>query len=416
MRQYELFIGWRYLRAKPFQTVMSIIGVVLGIVVLVVAFSIWSGLEDALRGRLLGSEAHVVVWKAGGSFRDYEEFIDGTTDIQGVVAAAPTVVSPALLQSRTAKQRKAGAQVRGVDPMRAGDVANISEYLNTRELRFDREDLIREGRSRLSEDDTVKGGIIVGSGLARQLGVTVGDPVLMYATFVEGPTGFMPVMRNFVVIDIYHSGLYEIDAAVAYIDFTVAQDVFDLPGKATQVELRAENPEAAAGIKQKIMERHGLLYMPKTWQEMRGVFFYWLRLEKIGAMIIFGAIVLVAGFSIAIALVMLVREKTREIGILRAMGASAGGVRGIFMLHGTVIGCVGVVLGTGLGLLICLLVVRLDVPLPGDVYQIEHVPVALSWRFIVLVDALTLVMCWAMSLLPATRAANLHPVEALRYE
>jgi len=224
------------------------------------------------------------------------------------------------------------------------------------------------------------------------------------------------VVRNFVVVDIYQSGLYEIDSSVAYVEFSAAQDVFDMTGNASQVEIRAEHADLAGDVKDEILARHGLLYRPSTWQEMRGTFFYWLRLEKIGAMVIFGAIVLVAGFSIAIALVMLVREKTREIGILRAMGAGSAGVRGIFMLHGAVIGVVGVVVGTTLGLVICMLVRLLELELPGDVYQIEHVPVLLSWRFILLVDALTLVMCWAMSFIPASRAAALHPVEALRYE
>jgi len=417
---YELFIGWRYLRAKPFQTVMSIVGVVLGIVVLVVAYSIWSGLEEALRGRLLGSEAHVVVWKAGATFTDYEEFIDSVSDIPGVVAATPTVVTEVLLQNRSSKRRRAGAQVRGVDPSRAGTVARVEEYLSSGELKFDREELLRDGLNRLAaigaEGDTVKGGIIVGSGLARRLAVTVGDPIIMYATFREKDGQFFPVVRNFVVVDIYQSGLYEIDSSVAYVEFSAAQDVFDMTGNASQVEIRAEHADLAGDVKDEILARHGLLYRPSTWQEMRGTFFYWLRLEKIGAMVIFGAIVLVAGFSIAIALVMLVREKTREIGILRAMGAGSAGVRGIFMLHGAVIGVVGVVVGTTLGLVICMLVRLLELELPGDVYQIEHVPVLLSWRFILLVDALTLVMCWAMSFIPASRAAALHPVEALRYE
>jgi lipoprotein-releasing system permease protein len=416
VKYHEFFIGWRYLRARPFQTGMSITGVVLGIVVLVVTYSIWTGLEEALRARLLGSEAHVEVGKMGGLFTDYEKFIAAAEELPEIVAGTPSVVSEVLLQNRASKRRKAGAQVRGVDPARAGAVARISEYLASGELVFDRPELIAEGKSRLHDADTVVGGIIVGSGLAMKLRLSVGDPVMMYATFHERGTAIYPVMRTFVVVDTYESGLYEIDASVAYIDFAVAQDIFDYEGAATVVQLRVAEPNRAGAAKQAILQRFGLVYNPRTWQEMRGAFFYWLRLEKIGAMIIFGAIVLVAGFSIAIALVMLVREKTREIGILRAMGLGASGIRRVFMLHGTVIGVLGVLIGTAIGLAICVIVMQLKVGLPGDVYQIEYVPVLLSWRFILLVDGSSFVMCLGMSLLPASRAANLRPVEALRYE
>jgi lipoprotein-releasing system permease protein len=413
---YEFFIGWRYLRAKPFQTAMSITGVVLGVVVLIVTYSVWSGLEEELRGSLLGSEAHLVVDRAGEGFAGYEEFIAQVLTIPGVVAASPTVESEALLQSPTSSQRRAGAMIRGVDPARAGDVVNVDEYLGSGELRFDRDDLIESGRRRLAEGDTVKGGIILGSGLARRLGVRVGDPVVMYAAFHQIGGQFVPVVRNFVVIDTYESGLYEIDSGVAYIDFDVAQDVFSTNGRASRVHVGIEDPDNAAQVKEDILARHGLLYVPRTWQEMRGEFFFWLRVEKIGAMVMLGAIVLVAGFSIAIALVMLVREKTREIGILRAMGARAQTVRSIFVLHGAVVGATGIVLGTGVGLLVCGAVALYEIPLPGSVYQIEHVPVTLSWRFIALVDALTLAMCLVMAWVPAKRAADMHPVEALRYE
>lgn len=414
--EFERFVGLRYLRSKPFQTVMSTVGIVLGIWLVIVVISGFRGFQQTIRDRLLGSEPHLTVLKRG-LFDDYEAFLQTVEEIPHVVAAAPVVMSDALLQNRQDKRRRYGARIYGVDPERAPRVTNLADYMGGR-IVFDDPDILRIGKSKLPEGDTVKGGIILGRQLARRLNVNVGDPIVVFSNFREGPRGeVIPIVRNFVVVGTYTSGLYEIDASVAYISLEDAQEIFDLRGAVTQVEIRTTSLEDADLVKAQILQRYGLEYFPQTWKEIRGAFFVYLELEERLSFAVLAISVVVAAFSISITLVMLVREKTREIGILKAMGASNRSILRIFMLHGTTIGVVGAILGTTIGIATCWVLEHwLRIPLPGDVYQVDQVHMDVSPVYVGLINGLTVLVCWLATLYPAYRAAMLRPVEALRYE
>ncbi len=416
-KPYEYYIAWRYLRAKPYQTVMSTSGVVLGIAVVIVSLSIFSGFQSTLRDKLMGSEAHLIVGAHGATTEEYESLIDELLEMPQVVAATPTIISDILLQSRKNTRLRRGAQLRGIDPARAPDVNRLTEFLTSRELDFEREEYIADGLAKLPEGDTVRGGIILGGELARRLQVSVRDPVIVYSDFKEGPQGrIIPVVRNFVVVDTYRSGLDDIDLYLAFVSLDTAQELFDMEG-VTQLEVRTLDPDDADAVQTAILDRHGLTYLPRTWKELRGSFFGAMELEKRLTFVILGLIVVVAGFSISIALIMLVMEKVREIGVLRAMGCPRGAIARVFMLNGTIVGFIGAALGTLISLGLCwLLEYYLQIDLPGDVYQIDRVPVEISWRFVLVVNVLSILICWLATIYPALRAARFQPVEALRFE
>jgi lipoprotein-releasing system permease protein len=417
MQYYERFVGLRYLRAKPFQTLMSTVGVVLGIVVVIVSLSVFSGFQETLRDKLLGAEAHLVVWQQGGHFRDSEAFLRDVEKMPKVAAAAPAIVNQALLRNYRDAQAVSGAQVKGLDPERAPRVGDIEAYLASGSLDFDRSGVLAVGKAKVNEGDTIHGGIILGWALARRLRLEVGDPVVVFAEFREVRGAIYPRARTFIVVDKYTSGLYEIDANVAFISLAAAQNLYGMGDDVTQVEIRAKDPDAAADVQQAILERFGLEFIPKTWKELRGSFFNAMELEKRLTFVILGLIIVVAAFSIAITLIMLVMEKIREIGALKAMGAADGSILRIFMLNGTLIGVAGALIGTVLSLLLCwVLKEYLRIPLPGEVYQVDHVPVRVSWGYVTLVNVLSIAICWVATLYPALRASRLNPVEALRYE
>jgi len=419
MKAYESFVGLRYLKAKPAQTAMSLGGVVLGIVVVIVSLSIFSGFQQTLRDKLLGAEAHLIVLPQAADLNDYPTVVKEFESLPKVVAASPAILSQALLRNYANKDYLSGAMVKGIDPELAPRVGDLNSYLRSGRLNFDRPELIEMAHRRgVPQEDTIQGGIVLGWALARRLRVQVGDPIFVFADFKEDPFGkIYPVPRLFVVCDLYNSGLYEIDANMAFISLSAAQRLYRTPTGVTQIEIRATSPDDADEIQREILTRYGLEYAPKTWKELRGSFFSAMELEKRLTFVILALIVVVAAFSVAITLIMLVLEKYREIGTLKALGATNGGVLRIFMLNGTIVGVIGAALGTAISLLLCYVLKHyLRIPLPGDVYQIDYVPVKVSWGYVGLVNALSVLICWVATLYPAFRASHLNPVEALRYE
>ncbi len=425
----ERLIGWRYLRAKPFQTIISVLGVFLGMVALIVAYSIWSGLEAILYNRLISSEPHLTAQKIGKRFIDYEEFIANMETKEKVSAVAPSVEQVALIQNLM-NGRRSGVQIRGIDSERGGYVTrihgNLASYQNNPlaeemfkeggPINFDRPDIISIGRSKLPEGDTIAGGIILGEAVAGTLGIDIGDPALLY-TDVERIAGrIVASIRTFIVIDFYQSGVYALDSRNAYVELSAAQRAFNMGDAVTRVDIRTAEPDDADDVKKEILNEYGMTYHARTWKERWGEMFALLELEKMGASIIFALIVLVASFSIAVMILMLVKEKTREIGILKTMGMSDRSVLRIFGLYSAAIGGMGAVAGTLGSLGLCWLITQLEIPLPAQFYYISTVPVEISWPFIGLVNALTMTVCLGVSFLPSRRASLMDPVEALRYE
>ena len=250
----ERLISWRYLRAKPFQTIISVVGVFLGMVALIVAYSIWSGLEAILYERLISSSPHLTAQKVGKRFDDYEAFIANMERKEKVVAAAPSVQQVALIQNLI-NGRRSGVEIRGIDPERGGYVTRIHDDLQSARMYpggfgkeggpidFYRPDLIEMGRAQMPEGDTVAGGIILGEAVAATLGIEVGDPALLY-TDVERVAGrIIASIRTFVVVDIYQSGVYALDSRVAYMELSAAQRAFNMGDSVTRVDI----PRAGAG-------------------------------------------------------------------------------------------------------------------------------------------------------------------------
>ena len=232
------------------------------------------------------------------------------------------------------------------------------------------------------------------------------------------PMGMMAIMRNFVVTGIYESGMYLYDDNLAFISLSTAQELYGKPGRVNHIEVLTDKPDEVATVRNAILQKFGLEFLPsKTWMDMHAHLFDAMKLEKKVTFVIEALIILVAAFSITSTLIMMVMEKTRDIGILKAMGATDRSIRAIFSLEGVIIGVIGAILGTSLGLFLCWsLQSWLRIPIDATVYQISSLPVRISWMFVFLVNGFALLICWLAALHPARQAAKLNPVEALRYE
>ncbi|MDA1192648.1 MAG: FtsX-like permease family protein, partial [Candidatus Poribacteria bacterium] len=192
---------------------------------------------------------------------------------------------------------------------------------------------------------------------------------------------------------------------------------FDMSGMVTRVDIRCDNPDYADQVKKAIIDKHGLQYVVYTWAEQRGSFFEIMQMERVVLSLILGFIIVVASFSIATNLIMLVREKTREIGILKTMGTPRNSIARVFMMYGAIIGVLGSAIGTPFGFLVCWAIQNyVDMPGLFEVYQINTIPVLYSPRFIIVINLIVMGICWVASLYPAFRAAGLKPVDAIRYE
>lgn len=408
---FEYFIGGRYLRAKQKETFVSLItmlsvaGVAVGVMALIVVIAVMAGFESDLKHRILRVESHVVLMRHGNSFSDYHKILDQVVNTDGVEAATPFIYTQIMLRSSS---RVSGAVLRGIDPESAGGVIKVLE--NSALLNIEK---IRQG------DDTTGSvpGIILGKELARNLGVGVGDAVyLISSRGMISPMGYLPAMKRFQVAGLFESGMYEYDGSLAYIHLSDAQKILHMEDSITGIEVRVNDIYNARKIADKIVAAIGFPYWAKDWMQMNYNLFSALKLEKTVMFIILALIVLVAAFNIASTLIMMVMGKTRDIAILKAMGAMDGSIRKIFIFKGMIIGSVGTTLGVCLGFIICKLLEKYKfIELPGDVYYISTLPVRLETLDVFIIAAAAMVICFVATLYPARQASKLNPVEAIRY-
>ena len=408
---FEYFIGGRYLRAKQKETFVSLItmlsvaGVAVGVMALIVVIAVMAGFESDLKHRILRVESHVVLMRHGNSFSDYHKILDQVVNTDGVEAATPFIYTQIMLRSSS---RVSGAVLRGIDPESAGGVIKILE--NSALLNIEK---IHQG------DDTTGSvpGIILGKELARNLGVGMGDAVyLISSRGMISPMGYLPAMKRFQVAGLFESGMYEYDGSLAYIHLSDAQKILHMEDSITGIEVRVNDIYNARKIADKIVAAIGFPYWAKDWMQMNYNLFSALKLEKTVMFIILALIVLVAAFNIASTLIMMVMGKTRDIAILKAMGAMDGSIRKIFIFKGMIIGSVGTTLGVCLGFIICKLLEKYKfIELPGDVYYISTLPVRLETLDVFIIAAAAIVICFVATLYPARQASKLDPVEAIRY-
>ena len=408
--KFELFIARRYLTARQKQafisviSLISILGVGLGVASLIVVVGVMHGFSTELRDKILGINAHMVAAVAGGAMHDYRSLMEKAEAVPGVAGATPFVYTEVMLSSARGVK---GVVLRGVDGASAGRVLALPREMIAGSL----DDLAAPG---------LFPGIIVGRELADRLGLSVGDTVnLMSPAGKESAAGFSPKVKTFVLCGMFKSGMYEYDSTLAYVSIPAAQELLGFKRDIVSgLELKAVDVDTVDSLAPAVRTAlGGPPVFVRTWIDMNGNLFKALHLEKTAMFVILVMIVVVGSFSIITTLVMLVMEKTRDIAILMSMGATPAAIRTIFMLQGAIIGLVGTALGFGLGLAVALALEKYQfIKIPGDVYPMDHLPVKLDWPDLVIIGLTSLTLCFLATLYPARQAAGLKPVEALRHE
>lgn len=417
--KYEWFIGLRYLKAKRKQafisviTFISIAGVTLGVMALIVVLAVMNGFEKTLKEKILGTQAHLVLLKASQQGMDnYEEILLKVEKVKGVISAAPFIFNQVMLSSES---NVSGAVLKGVDPDRVGNVTELPRNLKIGSL----EDLKQE----IYEE---KPSIILGEELAKHLSVSINDFIQVISPLgTMTPMGMMPKMKRFRVTGIFHSGMYEYDNTMGYISLKSAQKFFGLRDNVTGIEIKTNDIYKVKDLAKEIRKTLGASFWTKDWMEMNRNLFSALKLEKIAMFIILVLIVLVAGFNIISMLIMVVMEKNKDIAILKSMGAPSADIFKIFIIEGSVIGIIGTILGTFLGLGAAFNLEKITEfvenllgfkILPSDVYYIDKLPSQVNPFDVCLIILTAILISVLSTLYPSWRASRLDPAEALRYE
>jgi len=417
--RYEWFIGLRYLKAKRKQTfisiitIISIVGVMVGVMALIVVLAVMSGFEKTLKEKILGTQAHLVLLKASQEGMDhYEEVAKKVQEVKGVVSVAPFIFNQVMLSSES---NVSGVVIKGIDPDRVGKVTELAHNMKAGRL----QDLREEGDSNSSS-------IILGVELAKHLGISLNDTIQVISPLgTMTPMGMMPKMKRFRIVGVFYSGMYEYDNTMAYVSLESAQKFFGMGARVTGIEIKTNNIYKVKEIGREIRQKMGFPFWTKDWMEMNRNLFSALKLEKIAMFIILVLIVLVAAFNIISTLIMVVMEKHKDIAILKSMGAPSMGILKIFVIEGGVIGVVGTVFGTLLGLGAAFNLEKITEfvenlfgfkILASDVYYIDKLPSQVNPLDIALIVMTAVLISLLATLYPSWRASRLDPAEALRYE
>ncbi len=403
----ELFIAGKYLRAKRKEgfisliTFLSVAGVMVGVMALVVVIAVMSGAETDFRKRILGLEPHIHVMNYAGKFDNYLPLVSKLESHENVLGASPILFAQAMIRS---KHSFSGVWVRGIDPENSFN--QIKGF-----------DSARLKKSFLTNGENSKySGIILGRELANTMGVIKGDRVILMSPkgFIS-PVGHLPSMQRFVVADTFDSGMYEYDSTIAYVHLSKAQQLVGAKDRVSGIGIWIDDVYDVKKVKQALSKQLKYPFYQRDWMEINQSLFSALKLEKTAMFIILTLIILVAAFNIASALIMMVMEKTKDIAVLKAMGATNRMIRRIFILKGMIIGIIGTCLGTLSGVVICILLRKYDFIQLPDAYPFSTLPVQLETFDVVIIAVSAIVICFLSTLYPSYKASKMNPVEALRY-
>ncbi len=411
---YELMIGLRYTRAKrrnhfiSFISLISMLGIALGVTALIVVLSVMNGFQTELRGRILAVVSHVQISGANGEMSGWEEVARESARLPQVLGAAPYVQAQGMLSFG---QSVRGAMVRGILPDEEEKVADFRAH-------------IKEGKLESLQPDAFN--IVLGSELARALGVFPGDKVTVIAPQgVVTPAGVVPRLKTFTVSGIFEVGMFEYDSGLALIRLEDAQKLYRMEDRVSGVRLKLDDLFRAPWVARQLANTLTVPAYISDWTRSHANFFRAVQIEKNMMFIILSLIVAVAAFNIVSTLVMAVTDKQADIAILRTLGASPRSIMAVFMVQGALIGFIGLGLGIVGGVTLAL---NVDVVVPfiervlgtqlmsKEVYYISNLPSELQWRDVITITGVSFVLSLVATLYPSWRASRVNPAEALRYE
>ncbi|KAB0671104.1 lipoprotein-releasing ABC transporter permease subunit [Oryzomonas sagensis] len=418
---FELFIGLRYLKAKRKSTFISIItfistaGVTLGVMALIVVLAVMTGFEEDLKEKILGTNAHVVVIRSGAPMDDYQQVMAKLKGFKGVQAATPFIYNQVMLSSG---KNVSGVVLRGIDVQSDRLVTKLSKSIIDGSI--DKLDPV------MGAGSDGQPGLVVGKELAKHLNLFVGDTINVVSPLGNiTPLGMMPKMKPFRVVGIFNTGMFEYDSTLAYVSLAQAQAFFDLGDTVSGIQLKVDDVYHTGELARAINRTMGGDYYARDWMQMNRNILFALKTEKMVMFIILTLIVLVAAFGIASTLFMVVMEKTRDIAILKSMGATGLSIMKIFVLEGLIIGVIGTILGVASGLLIALNlepIITVVEKVTGlnffskDVYYLDHFPSMVVPSDVVLISVTAVLISFIATLYPSWQASRMLPAEALRYE
>lgn len=413
IRPLELFVGLRYTRARKrshfisFISLISILGITIGITALITILSVMNGFGKELRGHILAVISHVTISETSGQLQDWKNAAERIKNPH-VIGRAPYIEGQGMVaRGKTVS----GVVVRGVLP---SEEIQVSEF----------DSRMIEGK--LEALHPGEFGIVIGSALAWKLDLAVGSPVsLVIPQALVTPAGLMPRFKRFTVVGIFRMDNYQYDSGLVLMHLDDAARLYQTGDRITGLRLKLDDLDAAPAVAHTLAEGLGPNYLARDWTREHGNFFRALKVEKIVMFVIMLLIVIVAMFNVVSTLVVTVTEKRADIAILRTLGASPKTILGIFLVNGSIVGIIGTMVGTVCGILLALnvealvgLIERLFSTsfVPGDVYFITKLPSDLQWPDVLMVSGASLILSLISTLYPALRASKVQPAEALRYE
>ncbi len=403
----EIFIAGKYLKAKRKEGFISLIsflsvaGVTVGVMALVIVIAVMSGAETDFRKRILGLEPHILVMNYSGKFDNYSQMVAKLDQSELIKGVSPILFAQAMIRS---SHSFSGVMVRGIDPEKGFSLVKG----------FSPEKLKRLlGKKRTINELP---GIILGKELANSAGVIKGDKVILMSPhgFIS-PVGHIPSMKRFIVKDTFNSGMYEYDNALAYVNLKEAQHLSGAGNKVSAIGIWVDNVFGVEKVKDSLSNILNYPFYMRDWMEINKSLFSALKLEKTAMFIILTLIILVAAFNIASALIMMVMEKTRDIAVLKAMGATNKTIRVIFIFKGMIIGFLGTLIGTAMGVAACFILKKYDFIQLPDAYPFSTLPVQLEFIDVFTIAVSAIIICFFSTLYPSYKASKMDPVEALRY-
>ncbi|MEO0105028.1 MAG: FtsX-like permease family protein, partial [candidate division WOR-3 bacterium] len=391
----------KYLKGKRLISLINISSVALGVACIIIVLSVMNGFHLELERRILGHTPHIIIIKRNYELiNNVDSLIDILKKIEEIEFSTPFIFTKTLIKSSHSSD---GIVLRGIIPENEKRSLNVEKSIILGDFDF----------------SSSQPGIVLGIDLAKVLSVSVGDQITLYSPFatIKTPFGYLPKAEDFIVKGIFDAGMYDYNASLVYIDLKDAQRLLDCGNQVTGLELKIKNLYQAREVAKKINKLVGYPYQALDWQTLNKNLFAALKLEKVVTFIVLTLLIIIACFGIVATLTMLVIRKTKEIGILKAMGSSTQKIMRIFLYYGFFVGFSGATIGAIIGVFVSFILSKYPIiNLPADVYFIKYLPTKLFFTDVLITILVALAISLLASIYPAKKAASLVVVEALRYE